>query len=303
MRNVDSKQTHSELEIDMEFTLATFNTYWLFDNEAPLQRWGAKLPDGGIEEKIDLIANEIMAIGPNGADVLALQEVEGRVVLEPLMSKLEELGSPLKYCWSSETLDPYTGQNVAVVSRFPATTSPITRLDQTVLPYYDHRNIERIGSLGKFLRVDVEISGEVLSLFVLHLKSQRGGTEETRLLRNAQARIVRDFTRPRVEQGNSRSPSFTAIVGDLNDLPRSSPLDILMGRHDASYNLESATAKLPEEEQYTYTYDGKRQQLDHILLSKFTHDRMLASGFKRVSEDVSDHDAVCVTLNLSLPAR
>ena len=285
----------------MEFTLATFNTYWLFDNEAPLQRWGAKLPDGGIEEKIDLIAQKIIAIGPNGADIVALQEVEGAVVLELLMAKLGELGSPLRYWWSSETLDPYTGQNVAVISRFPATTSPVIRLDQTVLPYYDHRNIERVGSLGKFLRVDIEVDGQVISLFVLHLKSQRSGTEETRLLRNAQARIVRNFTRPRVEQGNSRSPSFTAIVGDLNDIPRSSPLDILMGRHDASYNLESATARLPEEEQYTYTYDGEKQQLDHILLSKFTHDRMLAAGFTRVADEVSDHDVVWATLNLSLP--
>lgn len=284
----------------MEFTLATFNTYWLFDDKEPLRRWGVKLPDGGIEEKIDLVAKQIIGIGKGGADIVALQEVEGPIVLEPLLAKLGELGSPLRYWWSSETLDPYTGQNVAVLSRFPATTSPVTRLDQTVLPYFDYRNIERIGSLGKFLRVDIEVGEEVLSLFVLHLKSQRGGTEQTRLLRNAQARIVRNFSRPRVEQGNSRSPSFTAIVGDLNDIPRSSPLDILMGRHDASYNLESATARLPQEEQFTYTYEGNKQQLDHILLSKFTHDRMLDSGFTRVADEISDHDVVWTTLDLSI---
>lgn len=282
----------------MEFTLATFNTFWLFDNEAPLARWGERLPDGGVEEKIRRVAESILA---TNADVVALQEVEGPVVLEPLVAKLQDLNSPIKYFWCSETLDPFTGQNVAVLSRFPVTTVPVTRLDQTVLPYTDHRGFERMGSLGKFLRVDLEVAGQVLSLFVLHLKSRRGGTEQTRLLRHVQAQIVRSLSRPRVEQGNSRSPSFTAIVGDLNDTPQTTPLDTLLGKFDTSYQLFSATDRLPNEDQWTYVHDGQKQQLDHILLSKFTFDRMLGSGFTRVPRETSDHDAVWAKLNLSLP--
>ncbi|WJY23041.1 endonuclease/exonuclease/phosphatase family protein [Fontisubflavum oceani] len=287
----------------MEFTLATFNTYWLYDNEAPLARWGLKLPDGGLKEKVDQVAKAIIGVGESGADVVALQEVEGPHVIDALMQRLSELSSPIKYYWCSETLDPFTGQNVAVLSKFPATIQPVLRLDQTVVPYSDHRGFERMGSLGKFMRVDLEIDGQVLSLFNVHFKSRRGGVEETRLLRTVQAQIVRNLTRPRVEQGNSRSPSFTAIAGDFNDTPKSVPIDTVLGKHDTSYQLFSVTQTLPAEDQWTYVFDGENQQLDHVLLSKFAHDRMLASGIARVPDEVSDHDIVWAKINLSLPSN
>lgn len=285
----------------MEFTIATFNVFWLFDNEVPLARWGLKLPPGGLSEKIERVSDAILQIGPDGADIVGLQEVEGPVTLEPLMARLKEKGSPLKYYWSSETLDPFTGQNVAILSRFPATTVPVPHIPESYLPYFDpFRQREMIGSLGKFLRVDLEIAGEVLTVFNVHLKSRRGGVEETRPLRNAQAQIVRTLTRPRVEQGRSTSPCFVAILGDINDELGSMPVDILMGRHDSSYDLFSATADLPEETRWTYTFEGRRQQLDHILLNFFSHQRMIESGFTRFDRDVSDHDATWSRLDLSL---
>ncbi|MEX0368550.1 MAG: endonuclease/exonuclease/phosphatase family protein [Ruegeria sp.] len=282
----------------MKFTLATFNTFWLFDNEAPLKRWGERLPDGGFEEKADLIAEAIRGIGPEGPDIVGLQEVEGPHVVEAVQQRLAAAGHAMPFLYCSETLDPYTGQNVAVLSKYQASISPVTRLDQTAITYIDARERERVGSLGKFLRADIEVGSEVISLFVAHLKSRRGGTEETRLLRNVQAQIVRHLSRPRVEQGNSASPSFTAILGDMNDEPKTKPLDIMQGKLDTSYNLISATEHLPEEEQFTYEFDGRKQQLDHILLSKFTHDRMQDAGFTRVDRPASDHDAVWVTLDL-----
>ena len=276
----------------MSFTLATFNTYWLFDNEEPLKRWGLSLPDGGLDKKIENTANAIASIGPNGPDIIALQEVEGPVTLEPLLKKLQEKNPDYKYYWCSDTLDPFTGQNVAVISKYPAAIKPITRLDKTTIEYTDYRQRSRMGSLGKFLRVDIEVDGDVLSLFVVHLKSRRGGTENTRFLRDAQARIIRRFTLPRIEQGSPNSPSFVAVVGDFNDEPKTSPLDIAQGKRDPSYNLESATNSVAREEQWTYIHDGKKQQLDHILLNKFAYDRMLESGFTRMDDDHSDHDAV-----------
>ena len=284
----------------MSFTLATFNTYWLFDNKVPLSRWGIKLPEGGLEEKIEITANAINSIGQNGPDIIALQEVEGPVVLEPLINKLRETDPSYQYWWSSETLDPFTGQNVAVVSKYPAAIKPVTRLDQTTVDYLDHRERLRVGSLGKFLRVDIEVDGDVLSLFVAHLKSRRGGTSETRPLRDAQAQIIRRLTLPRVEQGNSRSPSFVAVVGDFNDTPQSSPLDIIQGKRDTSYNLESATLNIDQEDKWTYIYDEEKEQLDHILLNKFANDRLVSSGITRIDKNVSDHDAVWATIDLTM---
>lgn len=283
----------------MSFTLATFNTYWLFDNEEPLKRWGLKLPDGGIDEKIENTANAILSIGPSGPDIIALQEVEGPVTLEPLLDKLQEKNSEYKYFWCSETLDPLTGQNVAVISKFPAAVNPITRLDQTTIDYIDSRQREKVGSLGKFLRVDIEVDGDVLSLFVVHLKSRRGGAQNTRFLRDAQAKIIRRMSLPRVEQGSLRSPCFIAIVGDFNDEPKTSPLDITQGMRDPSYDLISATQNLPEDEQWTYIHDETKQQLDHILLNKFAFERLTESGFTRIDGELSDHDAVWATIELN----
>lgn len=306
----------------MDVLIATLNTYWLYDNEAPLARWGLRLPEGGLAAKIDMLAEAIMAIGPEGhvggPDILALQEIEGPQVLTPLVAKLQSLGSPIRYAFCSETLDPFTGQNVAVLSRFPAPISPVTRLDQTTLTYTDDRDREKSGSLGKFLRVDLEIvadppiidiiDGEerprhpqVISLFNVHLKSRRGNgpdpVQQTRFLRSAQARIVRSLSLPRVEQGNSSSPSFTVILGDFNEELKTKPLDIMLGKQDTSYTLTPATIDLPQDEQYTYTFDGKNQQLDHILLSFFTNQRKSAAGFTRIDETVSDHDAVWCVVN------
>lgn len=306
----------------MEISIATLNTYWLYDNEAPLKRWGARLPEGGVEAKIDLIASAIMAIGPEGQttgpDVVALQEVEGPNVLEPLILKLQELGSPIRHWYCSETLDPFTGQNVAVLSRFQVTTTPVTRLDQSIVKYTDFRDREKVGSLGKFLRVDLEIVAdppifdevdgeqrergpEVISLYNIHMKSRRGfgdnAVEETRFLRSAQAQLVRDLSRPRIEQGNSSSPSFTIILGDFNEELRTKPLDTLLGKQDTSYTLTPATIDLPSEEQFTYIFDEKPQQLDHILLSYFANLRKVSSGFTRIDRPTSDHDAVWCVIN------
>ena len=88
----------------------------------------------------------------------------------------------------------------------------------------------------------------------------------------------------------------------MNDVPQSRPIDTLMGKFDMSYKLISATEHLPTDEQWTYTYQGVNQQLDHILLSKFAHDRMKTAGFSRVARETSDHDAVWARLDLSVTA-
>ena len=289
--------------------IATFNTYWLYDNEAPLRRWGERLPEGGLSEKIRRMTGPLLELS---ADVLALQEVEGPEVLEALRDALKAEGLDYPHIYCSETLDPFTGQNVAVLSRFRHTTSPVTRLDQTTEPYVDQHQRLRTGSLGKFLRVDVEVPGpdgdtlpEILTLFVTHLKSRRGdGPQATRYQRDAQAQIMRRYAMPRVEQGTRRSPSFVAIMGDFNDEPDTTPLRIMRGLRDPGYDLFTATEDLSPDQAHTYVFKGKKQQLDHILLNLFCHERKLDAGVQQVDIDkdsngfVSDHHIVWTTLDL-----
>lgn len=59
---------------------------------------------------------------------------------------------------------------------------------------------------------------------------------------------------------------------------------------------------LPADEKWTSIFNNTKQQLDHILLSRFRYERMTASGITRVQDTVSDHDPVWATLDLSLPA-
>ena len=56
---------------------------------------------------------------------------------------------------------------------------------------------------------------------------------------------------------------------------------------------------IPDDEKWTYIHDGEKEQLDHILLSKFAFDRLVASGVTRIDNNVSDHDAIWATIDLT----
>ena len=162
------------------------------------------------------------------------------------------------------------------------------------------------------MRVDFDVEGKIVTVFAAHLKSQRGGeaAEEERL---AQTRMVRRIVRAVAEKGDSRSPSYVAIVGDLNDDANTPTLRALRGLHDGSYNFLQTTRGLqPESDRYTHIYcpqrreDGscppdieQREQLDHVLASYFLDQAMTSASIIRVDKDVSDHDAVKVEFNLA----
>jgi predicted extracellular nuclease len=79
--------------------------------------------------------------------------------------------------------------------------------------------------------------------------------------RNPQAESVRAF----VDKVNSVDPNANVIVlGDLNDFEFSKTTDILTAG-DALVDLPRT---LPQEERYSFVFDGNSQFLDHILISK-----------------------------------
>lgn len=88
-------------------------------------------------------------------------------------------------------------------------------------------------------------------------------------------------------------------LGDLNDFQFSQTAAVLKGNE-----LDNLIDKLPQSEQYTYTYDGNSQVLDHILVSKnltaysevdIVH---LNADFSPSRGRVSDHDAVMAQIDL-----
>ncbi|MFI6574663.1 endonuclease/exonuclease/phosphatase family protein [Nocardiopsis sp. NPDC050513] len=112
--------------------------------------------------------------------------------------------------------------------------------------------------------------------------------------RNAQARLVREFT----DELLAMDPDANVVVmGDLNDFPFSPTLDILTGDGP----LANPMADLPENERYNYVFDGNSQALDHILVNAALADRMDYQVVRINSEfhdQVSDHDPQVLWLDL-----
>ncbi|MEM9571430.1 MAG: endonuclease/exonuclease/phosphatase family protein [Pseudomonadota bacterium] len=294
-----------------KFSIGTFNTYWAFDDEAPHLNWRDRRADETYQETLTELAGTILEID---ADILALQEVENEKVVNDLADLLRQQGLDYAHVFVGEGLDPFTGQNVAILSKFPAIIKPVLRYPYALEDYQDDRTgAPRIAALPKLMRVDFDVEGKIVTVFAAHLKSQRGGetAEEERL---AQTRMVRRMARAVAEKGDSRSPSYVAIVGDLNDDVGTPTLRSLRGLHDGSYDFQQTTRSIDEAERYTHIYcpwsqrleDGscppeaeEREQLDHVLASYFLDQSVTSAEIIRVDNDVSDHDAVKVTFDLT----
>ncbi|MEX0268712.1 endonuclease/exonuclease/phosphatase family protein [Leptolyngbyaceae cyanobacterium UHCC 1019] len=120
-------------------------------------------------------------------------------------------------------------------------------------------------------------------------------TLTSEIQRNQQATIVRDF----VQGILTPNPSANVIVaGDINDFEFSNPVTIL-----ESGGLNTLIETLPQNERYTYNFEGNAQVLDHILVSNSLLTKL--DGFDVVhinsefADQISDHDPVLARFNLA----
>ncbi|MBW4445657.1 MAG: hypothetical protein KME38_01955 [Spirirestis rafaelensis WJT71-NPBG6] len=116
----------------------------------------------------------------------------------------------------------------------------------------------------------------------------------TEAQRNQQATEVRDF----VQSILAINPNANVVVaGDLNDFEFSNPLSIL-----EAGGLNTLIETLPENERYTYNFEGNAQTLDHILVSNNLFNKL--NGFDAVhinsefADQDSDHDPVLARFDL-----
>ena len=267
---------------------ATFNLYWLYDDDPPHERWAGKREDHTWEQTLTKVADAVASIK---ADVIALQEVEDKSVLEELVAALKERGQSFSYYWIGAGTDPYTGQDVAVLSRYPNLTEPIRAYPALRAEYHTNKGYPRLAALQKFMRVDIEISGEPVTIYVLHLKSKLGHRITSDGERLAQARLVRRLVRASLEKGRPK----IVVMGDFNDGPKSDALREIQGFNDASWDLSNAVdSQKMQGDRWTYQKGKKKQQLDHVLLSKFLFEKVTSATVVRFDDDVSDHDAFIV---------
>ncbi|MDE0679968.1 MAG: endonuclease/exonuclease/phosphatase family protein [Gammaproteobacteria bacterium] len=270
---------------------ATLNTWWLFDDEPPHLNWARQRDGQSWEESIAHVADAIVEID---ADVLALQEVEDRHAVERLNAVLESRGKGYRFYWVGAGDDPFTGQDVAILSRFPSLTEPVRAYPAMQENFHTNSGYPRVAGLHKFMRVDLEVEGEPVTVFALHLKSRLGNQITSDGERLAQARMVRRLVRPVLEKGRPN----VVVMGDFNDVPGSSALREIRGLNDASWNLSNAAeSEHMNGEAWTYDYRGQKDQIDHVLLSKFLFDKIAAASVIRIDNQASDHDAFTVDID------
>lgn len=142
------------------------------------------------------------------------------------------------------------------------------RVDPTN-PAFNQDPITLSEGARKPLAAEFIFNGQKVFIIANHLKSKTGDTplfgstqppvETTATQRAAQAQILNDF----VAAILAADPSANVIVaGDLNDFEFSNALQVLKGD-----NLTNLVEQVPQDQRYTFNFEGNSQVLDHVLVS------------------------------------
>ena len=269
--------------------------------------------DGDFAAIASTIANNLQS-----PDIIALQEiqdsdgaeqtgnVDASVTYETLIDAIIEAGGPEYSFFDLPPEDRQDGGQPGGNIRVGYLYNPerVDLLEDTA---------ERLGvgeeafdDARKSLAVQFEFNDETLYLVNNHFSSKGGssplfgqiqppinGNEEKR---EQQAQIINDY----VDGILAEVPDANIVVlGDLNEFQFLSPLEILEGGDDPV--LTNLTETLPENDRYTFIFQGNSQALDHILIS----DNLLAGAeYDIVHTDVefadqaSDHDPLVASFNI-----
>ena len=276
---------------DGKVTVATFNVLNLFDEyDDPYHE------DEGMRAKpraqLERLAETIRRID---ADVLALQEVENRGCLERVVRELlPDLGYEHVVCFEG---NDRRGIDCAVLSRLPI--GPVT----------SHRHLrfrDDSGEIRRFRRdllaVSVEPVGfESFTVFVVHLKSKRGGAKQTAGLRSAEARAIRRV----LDRTLSKDAAARFLIcGDFNDTWDSEPMGIIRGSGPGA--LRGFVGDLAPGE-VTYNRGRYRSVIDFVLASPELSKRYMSKSYRIRSGSVetggSDHNPVSARFELRRGAR
>jgi endonuclease/exonuclease/phosphatase family metal-dependent hydrolase len=231
--------------VPVTISIATWNAHNFFDEVNDPDTLDDVPSAAEVERKIDQVGAVLAAID---ADVVILQEVENRPLLERLCSgPLDGMGyvaHELRDAFDPRSID------IGVLSRRVPVTVVSHQGEQFRAPgssrdYYFARDA---------LEVFIDLDGLELIVTGLHLRSQLDGGDEHRL---AEATHVHDIVTRRIESGSTR----IVVGGDLNDFPDSPPLLALTG--DGS--LEDLAARLPVGERWTTTFRDMPRQFDYLL--------------------------------------
>jgi predicted extracellular nuclease len=244
----------------------SINTEFFWDSQAPHD---GQIALGAIgnppsPKSVQLEANAIaLHIMYNNADIVGLTEIEGENVAKQILNYL-----PKEYkLVFKKGRDYFTGQDVAIITRYDVIGEP----NNFKGIEGNYNGTKKIPS--KALGIKLKNNSETYNVVVAHLISKRSSNDKKRA---AQADAI-------VKYLNGKT-GHNIIMGDLNDVPGSTPLNLLV---QSGLNIINT-------DEYSYTYKNKKQLIDHILISD-----SLKSGATFKSFDlgaISDHRAVMADL-------
>lgn len=228
-----------------ELTIATYNTYLLFDTICDSGRchtsdFEQKRTQQEFDERIAQVAAAIDALG---ADIVMLQEVEKQPVLDALNEALE---NPYPVAYLAES--GYPGSlDVAVLARGEA---------RDIMTYLQLEDSQQTFT-RPLLRVDLQINCKSVIAFAAHFRSKVGDDPNRRL---AEARTTRQIVG---EVAAQNQDALLLLGGDLNDTPDSDMMQELTGNGGLVWVAEGKRLI----DVYTIVHNSMRMQVDHLLLA------------------------------------
>ncbi|MBZ6379517.1 hypothetical protein B5C34_07385 [Pacificimonas flava] len=272
--------------------------------------------EGRFDAVADIIVNNLGA-----PDIIALQEVNddsgtlldgvvtAEMTLEDIVAAIEAVGGPT-YSYidnpfiTDEASGGVPGGNIRNVFLYRDDRVDLVEGSVTSIQFEDQATNEENPFYDARLPLvaEFEFGGESYTIVNNHFSSKGGSTpllgveqppvNGSALERAAQADAVADYVE------SLGGDAQVVVLGDLNEFEFEEPLDPL---YDAG--LVNLTNRLPEEERYTYLFNGNSQALDHIFVSQNVaggaeYDIVHASAeFNDRGAPLSDHDPVIVSID------
>lgn len=253
--------------------VATFNVRRYFDTVCDTGRCTATDFEGlpsqtELDNKTTRLANGLVLID---ADVIALEEVENTRCLDLLVAKLASLGKPYPLAHLGETNAPGS-IDVAVLARGALTSVKTHRQTPIPIPGGGTTTFAR-----ELLEVHMTFGVKSVVMFAAHFRSKVDDDPDRRLAESTAAREI-------VSKAAAAEPAAVVILGgDLNDTPGSPPIDAL----EQGGLLVRVASDLTVADQATYTFQGQKQAIDHLFVSKGQAARYVAKSATPYRDDPS----------------
>lgn len=276
--------TFPKVKVGSEITVATYNVLNLFDGVDDPYANDETTPEKPREEllRVAAVLKEI------NADVVAFQEVESRGYLQKF---LDVFAPELGY----QEIVHFEGNDTRGIDVCVATRIPVGRV-------VSHRHLRFPGPNGPNSRFNRDLlrieflpeNGDPFEMWVVHLKSNSGGREESEPIRVAESRQVYKLIASRL----LANPDADLLVcGDFNDTFESPTLRIIRGVEAGNQPiLQPLFDSVPADGRITYSVEPYREMIDFILVSPAMALRYVAGSYGirdgSLAESGSDHNPV-----------